>query len=111
MSEIEKARKKLQIVGYEHPTNTDGINVSSKHKLYKTFNTETKHKQYLSSSHVRDYATFTEKNTKQLGMTCPDCGNVALYECDCRYKDKQCGKGHIWHINKDGKIIVGDPHN
>jgi len=111
MSDIEKARKQLQITGYVHPVNA----ISSKDKRYKTFDTETKEKKYYGSSTSNSgYATFTDKDVKKtqrrLGMTCPVCGTVALYECECEYKDKQCCNGHVWHINKSGQIAKGDPH-
>lgn len=109
MSDIEKARKQLQITGYVHPVNA----VSSKDKRYKTFDTE--NKDYGSSTSNSGYATFADKDTEKthrnLGMMCPVCGTVALYECECEYKDKQCGNGHVWHINKRGQITKGDPHD
>ena len=42
MSNIENARKDLQISGYVHPTEI----VSNTTKKYKTFNTESKGKDY-----------------------------------------------------------------
>jgi len=111
MSDIEKARRQLQIRGYVHPENA----VSSKDKRYKTFDSETKEKKdYGSSISNSRYATFTdkgwEKPRKKLVMYCPECGQVALYDCNCEYKDKQCGNGHVWHINRRGQIARGDPH-
>ena len=38
-------------------------------------------------------------------IKCPNCKKDALYQCDCVYKDKQCGNGHIWYVDKDGKIV------
>lgn len=103
MSEIEKARGQLHISGYVHPENA----VSSKNKRYKTFD-----KEYGSANNNNVYATFTDKKTKRkLKMTCPECNQVALYECSCEYKDKQCGNGHVWYINKKGQISRGDPHD
>lgn len=111
MSEIENARRNLQICGYQHPskiiTNTD--------KQYKIFNTESKNEDYTKSKRWSQYATFTEKENKKLlyknANICPTCGGDALYACDCKYKDKQCSNGHVWFINKDKKIVMGDPHD
>ena len=44
-------------------------------------------------------------------MSCPECGGTALYVCNCKYKDKQCGKGHVWYINSKKQIAKGDPHS
>lgn len=109
---MEKARRQLQISGYVHPENA----VSSKDKRYKTFDTETNEKKNYGSSVINSgYATFTdkesEKTRKNLFMICPECGQTALYECNCEYKDKQCGNGHVWYINRSGRISRGDPHN
>ena len=116
MSNIENARKDLQISGYVHPTEI----VSNTTKKYKTFNTESKGKDYVSSRPTSKYATFTNKEhvdgrvdgreDGKIDKGCPDCGDDALYECDCELKDKQCSKGHVWYINKSGHIKRGDPH-
>ena len=104
MSGIEKARADLKISGYIHPTTS-----SSSKSVYKSFNTESKD-DYHSSTSKSTYATFTEKDSISLS-TCPTCGQEALYECKCKYKDKQCSKGHVWHINTKGTIQLGDPHD
>ena len=101
MSDIEQARKKLKISGYYHPKNIKSI----KNNMYKTFNE--KNKDYRSSLRNYDYATFTSGS---LEIKCPNCKKDALYQCDCVYKDKQCVNGHIWYVDKDGKIVQGDPH-
>lgn len=111
MSDIEQAKRKLDICGYVHPTNSN----SSKDKKYMTFDTEnTEKKSYESSTKYSDYATFTDKDSKKslekLSLSCPECGGTALYVCNCKYKDKQCGKGHVWYINSKKQIIKGDPH-
>lgn len=108
MSDIERARRQLQISGYVHPENTN----TSKSKRYKIFDSQNKEKKsYMSSLNFDHYATFSEKKSQQnLLMICPVCGGQAMYECSCKYKDKQCSKGHIWYINLNGKIAKGDPH-
>ena len=90
--------------------------MSSKDKRYKTFDTETTEKKdYGSSLSNTGYATFTDKDftktQQKKRMTCPECGSVALYVCNCERKDKQCENGHVWHFNKDGQIVSGDPHD
>ena len=104
MPNIETNRKELHISGYVHPVST-----SSNKNAYKTFNTESKNDDYATSKSKSAYATFTDKQSTSKG--CPDCGGDALYECNCELKDKQCSKGHVWYINKDGHIKRGDPHD
>lgn len=107
MSSIEKDRKELTITGYVHPTTT-----SSNKNVYKTFNTESKGEYYVSAKTKFAYATFTSKNdSMKQSQGCPYCGEDALYECDCELKDKQCSKGHVWYINREGHIKRGDPHD
>lgn len=109
MSEIEKARQNLKISGYQHPTE---IIAPTSTKQYKSLNTESKEKNYVSASNKSIYATFTPKDPSNPdNQSCPLCGEDALYECECKYKDKQCSKGHVWYINKEGKIQNGDPHD
>jgi hypothetical protein len=104
---IEKARADLQISGYVHPTTA---NPSTGKKSYKSFNTESKKEDYMSSKAKSKYATFTDKNSVKQSNGCPDCGGEALYVCECEFNDKQCSKGHVWYINGKGHIKHGDPH-
>lgn len=108
MSDIEKARRQLEIAGYQHPEKI--ITVTD--KLYKTLDTETEGKKYESvSKNTGGYATFTSKeDIKELSKQCPICGKQALYACECELDDKQCENGHIWFTNKDKQIQIGDPH-
>ena len=103
-------RKKLNIPGYQHPTEI----VSVTHgKLYKTFNDKVK--DYNKQVHTSVYSTFSDKqeNTKSDATksfsSCPVCTRQALYECECVLKDKQCEKGHVWYI-ENGSVYKGDPH-
>lgn len=108
MSDIEQAKRKLDICGYAHPINTK----SSKDKKYMTFDTEnTEKKSYDSFTKYSGYAKFTSKDSSKNYMTCPECGETALYVCNCKYKDKQCGNGHVWYINSKKQIIKSDPHD
>lgn len=107
MSNIENCSNKLKITGYIHP-----IKPISNKSIYKTFNTESKQNAYLSAKTKYAYATFTDKNSyMKQSHVCPECGEDALYKCDCEFKDKHCSKGHIWYINTKGYIEKGDPHN
>lgn len=108
MSNIEKARRNLKISGYQHPTEV--VSVVNK-KSYKTFNSEKKEDDYVKPKPRSGYATFSDKpeSNKQY-KGCPQCGRDVLYECDCPLKDKQCEKGHVWYVNRDGHIKSGDPH-
>ena len=108
MSDIEKMQRETTISGYVHPP--ENIPSSSKNNMnrYKTFNAENKNTYYVSATNKSVYAKFSDKDTIPKG--CPDCGEEALYECDCELKDKQCAKGHVWYIDKSGHIKKGDPH-
>jgi hypothetical protein len=100
-------RKDSDIVGYQHPTET--LSVTS--KLYKTFNTESKD-YYNKPKTWSSYSKFTDKESeKEINKNiCPTCSYDALYVCNCKYKDCECSKGHIWFIDKNKKICIGDPH-
>ena len=108
MSDIENDRKKLSIIGYNHPTEIAVTNPKKGNKKYKTLNTESKEKDYVSSKQKSNYAKYTDKVDQNI---CPDCGDNALMECNCVLKDKQCSKGHVWYFNKDDSITLGDPHD
>lgn len=108
MSKIESSRKDLKINGYVHPTEI----VAKQTGKYKTFDTENKNEDYVSAVHRSTYATFTDKDyTDNYNKICPECGDAALYECECKLKDRQCSKGHVWYIDKSGFIKKGDPHD
>lgn len=104
---IEKARSELNISGYVHPKFE---NKSSVQNSYKSFNSESKKEDYISSKNKSIYAKFTDKDSMEQSNGCPDCGGEALYVCDCGLKDKQCSNGHVWYVNSKGSIKRGDPH-
>ena len=95
----DNERKKLSIIGYEHPSSS----APKLNKKYKTLNTEDTKKNYTSSTQKSNYAKFSDNS-------CPECGETAILECGCDFKDKQCAKDHVWYINKKGGITKGDPH-
>ena len=112
MSYIEKSKRKIDTCGYVHPTNTK----SSKDKKYMSFDTDNKQKKsYDSFSEYSGYATFTDKNSKEISnklyMLCPECGKTAMYVCNCKYNDKQCESGHVWYINSKKQFVKSDPHD
>jgi hypothetical protein len=107
-------KKNLEIQGYEHPNN---LNYSG-NKKYKIFNSESEYKKnnYVTSKNWEEYSTFNGEEynyntTLEKSNSCPKCKNEALYSCNCNYKDKQCSKGHVWYINNNNEIQLGDPHN
>lgn len=103
MSNMPTSREKLHISGYVHPSET----IPAVKNEYKIFNTESDEKDYVSVKAKPVYAVFSDKQSFNM---CPTCGEKALYVCNCELKDKQCANGHVWHINKEGKITKGDPH-
>jgi hypothetical protein len=107
MSNIEKDRTNLKISGYVHPTE---VITTSDINTYKVFNTESKKEDYSSVKPQTTYAIFSDKTPTGQPVGCPVCGGEALYVCNCELKDKQCSKGHVWYINKDGHITKSDPH-
>lgn len=110
MSDIERARNsldaKLSEMGYVHPESTN----SNSGDGYKMYNKEGE-STYVSQDYNR-YATFDTKQSGDVQKTdiCPSCETKALYSCDCEFGDMMCTNGHMWYVQKDGKVIVGDPH-
>ena len=102
----ENDRKKIENIGYNHPTEI--ILNNRGNKKYKTFNNDSKEIDYVSSQIKSKYAKFTDEKSQKI---CPECQEVALMECNCEKKDKQCSNGHIWYFNTNGSIIKGDPHD
>lgn len=106
MSNIEKSRSNLQISGYVHP---DEVQHANTIPVYKSFNTESKKDDYISSKPKSVYATFTDKESLEK-INCPQCKGEAMYECNCELKDKQCSKGHVWYVDNKGVVKQEDPH-
>lgn len=94
---IDNIRSKLNIIGYEHPSEIIS---------------QTRDKQYMTYTEKSEGDLYKHKNTqKDIHKKCPECGEKAMYECDCeKYMDKECKNGHIWYKDSKGHIIKGDPH-
>lgn len=107
MSEFDKSRD-IKINGYVHPVENIPKKPKNSNNPYKTFNTEKKNTDYVSSKNKSAYATFSDKETLK---GCPECGGDALYVCNCELNDNQCAKGHVWYTDKSGQIKKGDPHD
>ena len=114
MTDIEKAKNKLKISGYQHPTEV----TQNKTERYKTLNTVSKNATYSISRYKSKYATFTEENTPDNELNikfdlslCPKCKSKAMYACECELKDRQCLNGHVWYVNNSGQVVVEDPHD
>jgi hypothetical protein len=113
MSDIDKVSRDMKINGYVHPVENIPKKPNNSNNPYKTFNTEKKDTDYVSSNNKSVYATFSDKKDtpkKDTPKECPDCGGEAYYCCDCDLNDQQCANGHIWYTDRSGKIKRGDPH-
>ena len=105
MSDFDNSRRDIKINGYVHPVENIPKKPNNKNP-YKTFNTEKKDTDYVSSKNKSVYATFSDKE-----FGCPECGGEELYVCNCDLNDKQCSNGHVWYTDKSGQIKKGDPHD
>ena len=110
---IDQQRKdldaKLAEIGYQHPEqNSQG---ASLYKIYAEDGTDT----YVSQ-HQDPYATFNtdqpELKQNQVHKTdiCPTCEEKASYSCPCPVGEMMCKKGHMWYVQKNGTVVLGDPH-
>lgn len=98
-------RRPDTIPGYTHPTELK----YSRNSMYKTFTEGKKAKKkekFGKTVAGKQYATYGEIDSE----TCPECNTPSVATCHCAYSDKKCSNGHIWYINRDGKIKSGNPH-
>ena len=96
------------IPGYEHPTQNQ-CRYSSNQTIYKTFTEgkrQKKHEKFGNTQIANKYSISQEITVEK----CPICQGDAIYLCPCANSDKKCSNDHIWYINRDGKIITGNPH-
>lgn len=104
MTDRSDLDKKLAEMGYEHPSDPvqnlsayqtyNGYGyVTQKQTVYKTFNTENKIGESVQRNDI-----------------CPTCDKKAVSICNCEFSDMMCPDEHIWRITKEGKVIMGDPH-
>jgi hypothetical protein len=104
------------IKGYEFTENakpcpTRNANNVSRGGIYKTFNENAKGKkkdEFKPTILEANYGkNIVEKNDDD---KCPVCSDYSVYTCYCVYNDKKCKEGHVWYIQRDGSIKVGNPH-
>lgn len=99
---MSEPKRPDNILGYEHPNNT---NFSNNSGIYKTFSEKRKKKSGKTVLNKK-YTTFTE-NEQNL---CPLCNEQTVHICNCIYNDKHCKNGHIWYTDREGNIKNGNPH-
>lgn len=111
MSDIDHARNSLDAqltsMGYVHPDTNNQTGGG-----YKTYS-QTSDNVYVSRS-FDQYATFNTKTDakQQVQKTdvCPSCDNKAMYSCRCPVGEMMCKNNHMWYVEKNGKLVMGDPH-
>ena len=61
---------------------------------------------------IRMPATFfiPELRAKIKNNTCPTCAKAASMFCKCGIGCRVCDEGHWWHLNSDGKKVLGNGH-
>ena len=85
---------------------------SSSYGIYKIFDDKAKGKKkevFKTTDLVDKYKNDNYEKDEE-NETCPVCSENSIYTCYCVYNDKKCSNDHIWYIQRDGKIKVGNPH-
>lgn len=95
------------ISGYEHPTQEQG-NYSSTQTIYKTFTEGKRPKKNESFNSTKTHKRYSIIQANI--TTCPICNEEPIHICPCSHSDKKCNNNHIWYLDRDGKIINGNPH-
>jgi len=100
---------RLSKMGYVHPDDK----ASNQQSVYSVYS-EKEGDPYVAS--VYDpYKTFSSDMEREkielLAMFCPVCKEKAVLACDCDFKDRMCKNDHTWYMSKEGKTVVGDPHD
>jgi hypothetical protein len=105
---MDLERKRQQpIPGYEHP---ESINVN-RDNLYKTFTEGKKKKKFGTTVVGKQYSTLNKAAAEIKEINdCPKCDKICVSTCPCGYSDKTCENGHIWYTDRDGNVVVGNPH-
>ena len=53
---------------------------------------------------------YSQPVYEQKIFNCPECYEKAVKTCNCVNSDKTCVNGHVWYMNREGAIVLGDPH-
>jgi hypothetical protein len=80
--------------------------------IYKTFDDKAKGKkkeEFKTTELVDKYGNNNYEKDEETEM-CPICSEIAVYTCYCVYNDKKCSNDHVWYLERNGKIKVGNPH-
>jgi len=102
------ASKNDVIKGYTHPTKV----VSSRGNVYKTFTggKKKKKKEKFGTTTVAN-STYASVNTeKKTVIKCPTCSDEDITICPCGYSDKTCSNGHVWYVDREDLVKIGNPH-
>lgn len=100
------------IKGYEFTENPKPApNFKSNSGAYKIFNENAKGKKAteFGTSIVENKYSLSASNSDEDNM-CPSCGQYAIEVCPCVYCDKKCSEGHVWYVQRDGLVKLGNPH-
>jgi len=93
------------IEGYDHPD----VQKYSRESRYRTFNENSKSKKYGDVILInKGYAVYNSVDEEL--EKCPLCSEKSVKTCECFYSDSTCPNNHKWYLNREGKVIVGDPH-
>ena len=90
----------------------NGRNSISYGGTYKVFNENAKGKkatEFGSTTVENKYSLNSISNNDEDDL-CPSCGQQAIEVCPCVYCDKKCSEGHVWYVQRDGLIKLGNPH-
>lgn len=114
----DDAKKKIDAqlakMGYVHPTEGN----SSRQPQYMGYSVSDDQKalgmgEYLAPKPYDPYAVFNAENSganTDHTDICPLCDEKAMYSCSCPFLDMMCKQGHIWFVQKNGTVKIGDPH-
>ena len=111
---IERARCQ-EIKGYVHPPTTNNCNRDPRYKTFDDGGNKkiSKMKKVKGVSVGPSYAAYGHPPEDLPEFLCPLCPNKspAVSTCPCVNNDMRCVQGHVWYIDRSGKIRTGDPHN
>lgn len=106
--DIDSVERNLKNMGYVHPSSPKQT------PKYKVINVDDKKGKYKTSNYsVNPYKKFSQSTTDIIPKesTCPICFTDPLFRCECtEYKDMMCINNHIWYYDKQGQVVIKDPH-